>query len=688
MGEGYTMPIIDLIRDVVSMGDVVLFHSDLKRTSWVLKDFFNGDLLKATQYFLDALVETVGEEGTLLIPCFNWDFCKGLPFNYKNTKAQTGTLSNLALNDRRFRRTKHPIYSFMVYGKHCEYLCSLDNFSSFGMDSPFGFIYKKNGKIVLWDVDYQSSFTFAHFVEQQLNVDYRYEKIFEGKYIDESGNQIDYSCSMFVRRENIITHLEPIGKILEDDLIVSKYEKYGIEVKVMRAKDAYERIALEVSRYPYVMVRFEAYDKYKIGQEMHDLIRRLFPINRSITGRGLRKSLNIIKEYMPDLEIKEVKSGEQCFDWTVPMEWNIEEAFIEELEGGKRIVDFRKHNLHVVGYSTPIDAVLDYDKLVKHLHFREDLPDAIPYVTSYYKDYWGFCIRYSDFLKLDRNKKYRVFIKSEFKRGVLNYGECFVKGATEKEILFSTYICHPSMANNELSGPALAVYLYKYIKKKANLNYSYRFVFVPETIGSICYISKNLEKLKNNVVAGFVLTCCGDEGVFSYVPSRYGNTLADKVALNLLEFEVRNFKRYSFLDRGSDERQYCAPGVDLPVCSVMKSKYGEYKEYHTSLDDLNFVTPKGLEESYNFYIKVIEILENNGFYKTKVICEPFMSKRGLYRTLSHLGTDEKTKLMMDFIAYADGTNDLIDIANILGVSAFSLIHIKDILLNHQIIEKL
>lgn len=688
MGEGHRVPIVDLLLDVVYKGDIILFHSDLKRTSWVLKDFFDGDLQKAVQYFLDVLVEAVGAEGTLLIPCFNWDFCKGLPFDYKNIKSQVGILSNFALKDSRFKRTKHPIYSFAVCGKHSEYLLSLDNFSSFGMDSPFGFIYKNNGKIVLWDVSYQNSFTFAHFVEQQLNVDYRYEKIFKGKYIDEGGNAFDYSCSMFVRKEGVITHLEPIGKILEDDSVVSKKKKYSIEVKVMRAKDVYERIALEVSRYPYVMVKFESYENYKVGQEMHDLIRRLFPINRSITGKGFRKSLSIIKEYMPDLEIKEISSGEKCFDWTVPMEWDIEEAFIEDLETGKRIVDFKNHNLHVVGYSKPIDIVLDYQELVKHLHYREDLPEAIPYATSYYKDYWGFCIRYSEFLKLDKGKKYRAVIKSEFTKGVLNYGEAFVKGATEKEIIFSTYLCHPSMANNELSGPALAVYLYNYIKKKQNLKYGYRFVFVPETIGSICYISKNLENLKKNVVAGFVLTCCGDEGVFSYVPSRYGNTLADKVVLNLLRFEVGDFKKYSFLDRGSDERQYCAPGVDLPVCSVMKSKYGEYKEYHTSLDDLNFVTPKGLEESYNFYVKVIEVLENNAFCVSKILCEPHMSSRGLYHTLSHIGIEKKTKLMMDFLAYADGKNDLIDIANILGVSAFRLIEIKDILLKHQIIEKL
>lgn len=675
------------IKELINKGDIILFHNDLKKTFWLLKDFFGNDFYRVIQYFLDCLIDAVTEDGTILIPCFNWDFCNGLPFDYKNSKSQTGVLGNFVLKDKRFKRTKHPIYSFAVYGKYREYLTNLNNFSSFGMDSPFGFLFEKNGKIIMWDVDHQRSFTYAHFVEQQLNVEYRFEKIFKSKYIDEYGNVTESEYSMFVRNLDmgIITHLEPIGKILEDEGICSISKFQDIVVRSSYAREVFDRLSLELKRNRYLMVKFEFNKDYKNGQFMHDLISRLFPINRSITGEGFRKSLRIIKEYISELSINQIPSGEKCFDWNVPLEWNVKEAFVSEVDSGKKVIDFKEHNLHLVGYSQGIDLIVDFEELLKHLHYREDLPDAIPYVTSYYNSYWGFCIKYNDLLKLDKNKKYRVYIDATLNKGCLNYGECFIKGESDEEILFSTYLCHSSMANNELSGPALMVRLYDYLKEIGLPKYSYRLVIVPETIGSICYLSRNIEHLKKKLVAGFVLTCCGDEGSFSYLPSRYGNSLADKVVLNLLRYEIKEFKSYTFLERGSDERQYCSPGVDLPVCSVMKSKYGTYKYYHTSKDDLSFVTPKGLEESYQFYVKVIDVLENNRYFKNSILCEPQMGKRGLYNTVSHLGRDGNVKLMMDFLAYADGTNDLIDIANILGKSSYDLIEIKNILLENELL---
>ena len=419
---------------------------------------------------------------------------------------------------------------------------------------------------------------------------------------------------------------------------------------------------------------------------------KLFPITRSITGEGVRKTLKILKEeFLPELKIKSIPSGEKCFDWTVPKEWRIEEAYLQEVETGKKVVDFKWNNLHVVNYSVGVDKTLTFEELKKHLHYREDLPDAIPYVTSYYHPYWGFCLSYNQYKELDKTKKYRAVIKAEHFDGELNYGELVIRGKSDKEVLFSTYICHPSLANDNLSGPVLATFLAKWIKEELkNPYYTYRFVFIPETIGAICYISRNLNHLKEKVVAGYVLTCVGDEGEFSYLPSRYGNTLADKVALNLLNYDPTvggRFKRYTYLDRGSDERQYCAPGVDLPVCLVMKSKFGEYKEYHTSLDNLEFVTPKGLQESFDFYRKLIEVLENNRTYKVKVLCEPQMGRRGLYHKISHTGRKGFTKLLMDFLAYADGTNDLVDIANILKVSAHSLIEVAKILKEHDLVEE-
>ncbi len=424
-----------------------------------------------------------------------------------------------------------------------------------------------------------------------------------------------------------------------------------------------------------------------IGEQMYNLVKRLFPINRSITGKGFRKSLRIIREFLPKLQIKSIKSGEKCFDWTVPLEWDVEEAYIEEYPSGKKIVDFRKNNLHLVSYSVAVDKVLTFEELDKHLYYREDLPDAIPYVTSYYHPNWGFCLTYNQYKSLDRSKKYRVVIRSKHFQGELNYGELIIPGESEKEIFFSTYLCHPSMANNELSGPVLATFLARYVKQKSDRRYTYRFIFIPETIGSICYLSKHLEELKKKVVAGFVLTCVGDEGKFSYLSSRYGNTLADKVVLNLLDYEIGEYNRYSFLERGSDERQYCSPGVDLPVCLVMKSRFGTYKEYHTSLDNLDFVTPKGLQESYDFYTKLIEVLENNYTYKVTVLCEPQMGRRGLYHQISHRGRSEFVKTLMDFLAYADGRNDLVDIANLIRKSAYELIEIAKILEKHKLVKK-
>jgi aminopeptidase-like protein len=587
-----------------------------------------------------------------------------------------------------FKRTRHPIYSFAVKGKLREIFLSCDNVSSFGMDSPFGLLWKLNGKIVLWDVNYQRSFTFAHFVEQINNVDYRYEKIFTALYVDEHGKEELGTYSMFVRNleSGIITHLEPMGKILEDEGVSKVRDFHGLRVRVLSCKEAFERINLELKRNPTVLITYEKFRNLTVGQGMHDLARRLFPINRSITGKGFRKSLEIIKEYLPELQIKSIKSGEKCFDWTIPLEWDVEEAYIEEYPSGKRIVDFKENNLHLVGYSIAVDKVLSFEELDKYLYYREDLPDAIPYVTSYYHPNWGFCLTYNQYKTLDRNKKYRVVIRSSHFQGELNYGELIIPGESEKEIFFSTYLCHPSMANNELSGPVLATFLARYVKQKASRQFTYRFIFVPETIGSICYLSRHLEELKRRVIAGFVLTCVGNEGKFSYLPSRYGNTLADKVALNLLNYEVGDFKKYSFLDRGSDERQYCSPGVDLPVCLVMKSKFGTYKEYHTSLDNLDFVTHKGLQESYDFYVKLIEVLENNFKYRVTVLCEPQMGRRGLYHQISHKGRGGFIKTLMDFLAYADGENDLIDIGNMLQVCSYDLIEVVNILKEHNLIE--
>ncbi len=427
-----------------------------------------------------------------------------------------------------------------------------------------------------------------------------------------------------------------------------------------------------------------------LGRQMYELLEELFPIPRSITGDGVRKTLEIIKrKHLPELKIKSLRSGERCFDWTVPDEWHIEEAYIEDLETGERVVDWRENSLHVVGYSVAVDKVVSFEELREHVFFREDMPNAIPYVTSYYSPFWGFCLTYDQFRKLNPKGRFRVVIRSKHFKGHLNYGELVIQGAERKEIFFSTYICHPSLANDNLSGPVLATFLAKYISSKENRRYTYRFVFVPETIGSICYLSRNLEHLKRNVIAGFVLTCVGDEGKFSYLPSRQGDTLADRAALCVLENCVGDFVRYTYMDRGSDERQYCWPGIDLPVCLVMKTKFGKFREYHTSLDNLSFVTPKGLEESYELYTKIIDLLENNYVYRSRVLCEPFLSKRNLYPKISSWKSSYSLpKTLINILAYSDGSNDLISLANTLKVCPSTLLELVNILFKEELLEKL
>ncbi|MDD3138171.1 MAG: DUF4910 domain-containing protein [Lachnospiraceae bacterium] len=402
-----------------------------------------------------------------------------------------------------------------------------------------------------------------------------------------------------------------------------------------------------------------------VGQEMYDLAARMFPICRSITGNGFRESLNMLKEVYSDIKTHEVRTGTSVFDWTVPKEWNIHDGYIENSKGVK-IIDFKKSNLHIVGYSTPVDKYVDLTELKKYVYTQPEQSDAIPYVTSYYKERFGFCMSQNQLDSLSEDT-YHIVIDSELKDGSLTYGEILIPGESEKEIFLSTYLCHPSMANNELSGPCVAVYLAQHISEMKYRKYSYRIIFIPETIGSITYLSRNFEIMKKNIIAGWNLSCVGDDRTYSYVESRYADTLADKVTKNILKYHYPEYKRYSFLQRGSDERQYNAPGVDLPICAICRSKYGEYPEYHTSKDDMSLISPDGLQGAYDVYMQCIDALEWNEKYQIQCFCEPQLGKRGLYPTISQKGNYNEVTMMVDFIAYADGKNDLIDISNIIGV---------------------
>jgi aminopeptidase-like protein len=417
------------------------------------------------------------------------------------------------------------------------------------------------------------------------------------------------------------------------------------------------------------------------GVAMHALARRLFPITRSITGDGVRETLRILGEHIP-LEIHEVPTGTRALDWTVPPEWNIRDAYILD-EHGDRIVDFQQNNLHVVGYSAPIDATLSLAELQPHLHSLVDQPTAIPYITSYYERRWGFCLSHAQRERL-QDGQYRVVIDSELKDGSLTYGELIIPGETPSEVFLSTYVCHPSMANNELSGPVVTTWLAKWIASRPR-RYTYRLVFIPETIGSLVYLSRHVDTLRANVVAGFNVTCVGDDRAYSFLPSRYGGTLADRVALHTLKVRHPDFVHYSFLDRGSDERQYCSPGVDLPVVSVMRTKYREYPEYHTSLDDLTVVTPAGLEGGYTILRECLEILEGNRTYRSTSLGEPHLGGRGLYPTLGTTSSYEAVRTTMDLLAYADGTNDLVGIADITGMPVEELRRGAEQLVEHGLL---
>jgi aminopeptidase-like protein len=366
----------------------------------------------------------------------------------------------------------------------------------------------------------------------------------------------------------------------------------------------------------------------------------------------------------------EVPTGTKCFDWEVPKEWNIKDAYIITPNGNK-ICDFKNSNLHVVGYSAPINQVITLDELQEHLYSLPEQPDAIPYITSYYEERWGFCITQREREQLTPGE-YQVFIDSELKDGSLTYGELIIPGGSEKEIFISSYLCHPSMANNELSGPVVSTFLAKWIKELEHRKYTYRIIIIPETIGSITYLSRNHQSLKQNVVAGFNITCIGDDRAYSYLPSRHGNTLSDKVALHVLKHMQPKFVRYSFLDRGSDERQYCSPGMDLPVCSVMRTKYGCYPEYHTSLDDLNLVTPTGLFGGYEVLTRIIECLEMDELLLSTVLCEPQLGKRGLYPTISTKSIRSEVINMMNYLTYCDGLSSNLEIAEKINVPLWEL----------------
>jgi aminopeptidase-like protein len=425
-----------------------------------------------------------------------------------------------------------------------------------------------------------------------------------------------------------------------------------------------------------------------LGRHMYELACKLFPYNRSLTGNGVRKTLKDIKKILPDLTIFEVESGSKVFDWEIPDEWDCQDAYIVT-PSGKKICNFKENNLHVVGYSTFIDDYLSLTELQKKLYSKESLPEAIPYVTSYYERDWGFSISHKQRQEME-DGQYRVYIDSKHKKGHLTYGEVILKSDAKarinEEVFLSTYICHPSLANNEISGPVVTTYLLKWIKNLKNRRFDYRAVFIPETIGSITYLSKNYQKLKENVTAGFNITCVGDDNAYSFLPSRNGNTLSDIVAKHVLKHHAKDFQEYSFLDRGSDERQYCSPGIDLPVASIMRTKYGEYEQYHTSLDNLDYISDKGLYGAFKALALSIICIENNKVYKYTNLCEPQLGKRGLRSSVGAINNmTQFNEDVINVLAYADGKIDLISIAIEIDRPLWELIMVVEKLVEHNLL---
>jgi aminopeptidase-like protein len=395
------------------------------------------------------------------------------------------------------------------------------------------------------------------------------------------------------------------------------------------------------------------------GEWMYRLIEELYPLTRSITGDGVRRTLRSLERFLP-LGVEEVPSGTPAFDWIVPKEWNIRDAYVKD-GSGRRVIDFQESNLHVVSYSVPVRTKMSLSELKQHLHTLPDRPGAIPYRTSYYQENWGFCLT-QECLDGLQDGTYEVCIDSALEDGSLTYGECRIAGERDDEILVSTHVCHPSLCNDNLSGIALVTCLARQLLSCSS-RYSYRFLFIPGTIGSIVWLSRNMEQL-SKIRHGVVVANVGDSGGFTYKRSRRGSAEIDRAVSHVLQHAGVEFQIRDFVPYGYDERQYCSPGFDLPVGSLTRTPHGEYPGYHTSEDDLVFVRREALGKSFEVYCRVLELLEDEGRYRSlNPHCEPQLGKRGLYRAMG--GAREVGRLQMALLwvlNQSDGERSLLDIA--------------------------
>jgi aminopeptidase-like protein len=413
------------------------------------------------------------------------------------------------------------------------------------------------------------------------------------------------------------------------------------------------------------------------GCAMLTLIEELFPICRSITGDGVRKTLRILRDHVP-LVVNEVPSGTTVFDWTVPPEWNIRAAYIARLNGA-RVVDFAENNLHIVQYSRPIDEVLPLSELRAHIHTLPDRPEWIPYRTSYYAENWGFCLRHRDLLRL-ADDRYRVVIDSDLSPGSLTYGELFIPGSTDETVLFSCHICHPSLANDNLSGIAVATMLARHIQTLAP-RYSYRFLFIPGAIGSLTWLARN-EHLAPLITHGLVLSCLGDSGPMTYKQSRRGNAAIDRIVAHVLRQSAPDHSIRPFVPYGYDERQYCSPGFNLPVGCLTRTPNGEYPEYHSSADNLSLLRADSLAHSLSVLKQIVAVIEGDAVYRSRnPKGEPQLGRRGLYGPIGGqrmVGYDQLALLWV--LNLADGEHSLLDTAERAGIAFWNVRAAADALL--------
>lgn len=445
--------------------------------------------------------------------------------------------------------------------------------------------------------------------------------------------------------------------------------------------------------------------KNKSTRDLENFFDLLWPLNRSLTGNDVRKTHKLISKIIP-INTKEIKSGRKVHDWTVPEEWNVRHAYIQDIDTKKKIVDFKNNNLHLLGYSTSFKGIINTKELIKNLFFIKKKPNAIPYMTSYYKKRWGMCVTFKQYQRIIKKKKYFVNIKTDFKKGSMTLSDLYIRGKIKKEILVHTYTCHPSMAINELSGPLLTTYLAKKILKRKNY-FSYRFIFAPETIGTIAYLNQYGSYFKKNLVSGFVCTCLGLKDSIIYKKSKKANSIGDLCSEKIIKSQ-KNLKSkiINFHPSGSDERQYCSIGYNLPVGSLMSYKYGSYPEYHTSLDNKKLISFNSINNTINIIIKIFDEIENSQKYsynkfqpkrksvnktiKRDIIpinlikkCEPQLSKYKInYSLKNHAKANKYTMALKWLIHYSDGKHSLKEISNLSNLNLKLLsIALKDLCKN-------